>query len=172
MFKAEVAHESELKGISVRDVALKYDIEHSMVVRWRKKKIQIYEDAAETHRRNLKKGRRAKKYPELHVELYNQFIEARRKGHRVDFNWLWSKARVIQREKTGDESCKLGKHVVVQFLHKYKIRMRVKQRNKAKSKESYRSSLQKWHASEKGSFVHRGVVITMRSGEHSSLTKD
>ena len=56
MFKAEVVHESELKGISVRDVALKYDIEHSMVVRWWKKKIQMYEDAAETHRRNFKKG--------------------------------------------------------------------------------------------------------------------
>ena len=86
----------------------------------------IYDDAANAYRQNFKKGRRAKKYNQLHAELFRKFKEARMKGHRVDFHWLWSKARVIQRQQTGEESVKLGKHGVVQFLHKYKVRMRMK----------------------------------------------
>ena len=75
------------------------------------------------------------------------------KSHRVDFHWLSSKARVIQRQQPGEESVKLGKHVVVQFLHKYKVRLRMKQRNKAKSKESFIIPLQKWHATIRERFI-------------------
>ena len=58
----------------------------------------------DSHRRNLKKGRLAKKSLELQAALYRRIKEARHKGYDVDLHWLWSKARVIHKGQTGLES--------------------------------------------------------------------
>ena len=152
-FKAKVVYKREWSKASFRVIGDIYKIDHSLVVRWVQNKVGIYADAADKIRRNLKKGRKAKKCNDLYKKLYTTFKCARDKGHRVDFHWLWSKAKAIHRENTGEESAKLGKHVIDQFLHKYKVRMRAKQRNKSKPKESFRDPLMKWHCMVRESFV-------------------
>ena len=59
-YKAEVIHASEEQGLTVRAVALRYNLDLSMVVRWIKRKTSIIDDAASSHRHLLTKGRRAK----------------------------------------------------------------------------------------------------------------
>ena len=44
------------------------------------------------------------------------------------------------------ESSKLGKHLVMQFIKQYNVKIRVKQRNKKRPREAFRENLQKWHA--------------------------
>ena len=60
------------------------------------------------------KGCAATTYTALHADLFKQFREARRKGYKIDFQWLWSGERVYTEGRTGMES-DLGKHVVVQY---------------------------------------------------------
>ena len=62
--------------------------------------------------------------------MWNKFKTARSKGVPVNFHWLWSKARVIQKGTNENEQIK--NRVIVRFLQKFKIRMRAKQRNKNK----------------------------------------
>ena len=88
--------------------------------------------------------------------LLEKFKTARRKGFRVDFNWLWSKARVIYRERCGDEGARVRKHVVVNFIKRYKIRMRVRQRSKTVCKENFREDLRKWHATFRERLIRTG----------------
>ena len=64
-------------------------------------------------------------------------------GDRVNFHWLWTKARVLYKEMTGSDESIKG-HVIVRFLHDYKIKMRARQCNK-KPKEAKIEDLKKWH---------------------------
>ena len=68
-----------------------------------KKKDSIISAAADQQKKKLFKIRPGLKYKELYEELSKVFKEAREKGHHVDFNWLWSKARNIYRNQTGDK---------------------------------------------------------------------
>ena len=77
-FKAKVIYESESTTLSDRDLKLKYNVDHSLIVRWRKQKMTIYDDAANAYRQNFKKGRRAKKYNQLHAEMFRKFNTRRR----------------------------------------------------------------------------------------------
>ena len=116
------------------------------VSRYIKKRSQIMKDAADSYRKNHKKGRKCRKYVRLYPALWDKFKMARSKGHRVDFHWLWSKARVLYRQQEEDETLTIGAHVIVRFLHDYKIRMRAKQRGKKQPKSAKIKDLQKWHA--------------------------
>ena len=64
----------------------------------------------------------------------------------MNFNWLWSKARSIQRDPIGGDKLIVRKHVITTFLRKYNVRMRVRQRNRSKPKEAFRADLMKWHS--------------------------
>ena len=64
----------------------------------------------------------------------------------MDFHWMWSKGRTLYRKQQDDETVTIGAHVVVRFLHEYKIRMRTKQRGKKQPKSAKITELQKWHA--------------------------
>ena len=128
-----------------------------MVQRWVKKKEIIIQKATTSNCRLHHKIRPAKKHEELNKELLKRFKDARKRGHQIDFNWLWSRARVIHREQTGKESS-LGKHVVVQFIKKHNIKMRCKQRNKKKPRESYRQDLMKWHATTRERLIRTGLT--------------
>lgn len=66
-----------------------------------KSKAKIMPAAVDAHKK-LFKMRNGLKHKQLHSILFTKFKEARSKGYCVDFNWLWSKARVTQREITGD----------------------------------------------------------------------
>ena len=88
------------------------------------------------------KIRPARKYKEICVELLKVFKEARRKGHRVDFNWIWSRNRIIRRKLTGSPNATIRQHVVVNFIKRKNIKMRAQQRNKSKPKAELRENLE------------------------------
>ena len=72
-------------------------------------------------------------------------------------NWLWSKARAIQREQTGDDAAVVRQHVITTFLRRYNVRMRARQRNRNTPKEAYRDDLMKWHSVTRERLVRTGA---------------
>ena len=72
----------------------------------------------------------------MYTELRRFFLQACSKGHRVDFNWLWSKARVLQRQLTKNQKAKIQKHVVVNLINRSNIRMRARQKTKSRAKKN------------------------------------
>ena len=53
---------------------------------------------------------------------------------------------MIYRQVTGDESVKVGHHVITKFLQDYEIRIRTNQTGKKQSKTSMVEPLKKWNA--------------------------
>ena len=92
------------------------------------------------------KLRPSAKYNELFCVLHEQFLKARSQGRRVDFNWLWSKARIIYREQQNDPEVVVKKHVVATFIKRNSLRLCRTQRNKKFKKEQYRDPMMKWHS--------------------------
>ena len=111
--------------------------------------------AVDAHKKMLK-IRKGSKHKQLHSILFTKFKEARSKGYCVDFNWLWSKARVTQREITGDPNATVRKHVVTSFLKQYNVRMRARQRCKKTAKQNFEPDLKKWHATTREKLVRTG----------------
>ena len=91
------------------------------------------------------KTRLARKYLDLCKVLLRKFKEAQSKGFRIDFNWIWSKARNLHREMTNDLDVTIKKHVMVNFTKRHNIRMRAKQRNRKLTKEDFRQKLVEWN---------------------------
>ena len=135
----------EQPGNTHESVAEHFRIDQSQVSRYLKNKIQITKDAAGDYWKKLFKRRKCEKYNDVYPALWKKFKKARARDHGVDFHWLWSKGRVIYHQVTGDESAKLGHHVITRFLQDYKIRMRTQQRGKKQSKASIVEPLKKWH---------------------------
>lgn len=113
--------------------------------------------AADIQKKALFKIRLAKKYAELFIELRYAFVSARDKGHRVDFNWLLSKARNIFRQQQGDDEAVLKKHVVANFIKRHSLKLRRVQRNKKHTKEHFRAPLLKWHATLRERLIRTGA---------------
>ena len=93
---------------------------------------------------NTKKSlkiRPARKYLDLYKVLLRKFKEARSKGSRIDFSWIWSKARNLNREVTNDPGAIIRKYVIANFLKRHNIRMRRKQLNREPVKEAFRQKL-------------------------------
>ena len=112
---------------------------------------------AESKHKQLVKIRPATKYITVYRELLKTFKEARRKGFQVDFNWIWSKARVIYQNQIDDQDAQLKQHVVTSFLKRFNIRMRAKQRNRKMTKESFRQALLKWHLDVRERLIRTGT---------------
>ena len=110
------------------EIAVRFGINKSMVSRWMKSKVDIVSEAVKMHRKMMTKNRNPIKHKDLHVALLVKFKEARAKGHRAGFEWLWSKVRQIRKEQTGSSEG-IGKHVIVQFLKLNNIKTTQKQRN-------------------------------------------
>ena len=62
----------------------------------------------------------------------------------MNVNWLWSKARSIQRDLTVGDKVIVRKHVITMFLRKYNVQMHARHRNRNKSKEVFIADLMKW----------------------------
>ena len=120
-----------------------------------KEKSKIKKAASSAHRHSFKL-RPCDQYKELYVQLFQVFKNAREKGYHVNFGWLWSKARKIYKRRTGDDNTSIRKHVVVNFIKRFNIRMRAKQRNRKLSKESYCEALMKWHATTRDRLIRAG----------------
>ena len=132
-------------------MAIKYRINRLLALKWFKDRIKIIKAASSEHKKHLK-IRPARKYLALYDFLLRVFKTARSKGYFVDFNWLWSKARVLYREMTNDPEVTVRKHVIVNFLKRNKI-YACEQRNRNTSKESFREPLKQWHASTRERFI-------------------
>ena len=91
----------------------------------------------------------------MYTALLAKFKAAREKGYCVNFRWLWSKARQIYKEQEG-ETAIVRKHVITTFIKRFNLRMRAKQRNRKKSKESFRDDLSKWHGTMREHLVRSG----------------
>ena len=155
-FKAKVIHQIQ-PNVSQDEIARKYGISQSLVSKWVKDKDNIILASTDKHKKLYKKQRKAVKYLELYRELFDKMKEARGKGRKVNFNWLWTKARSIHREQTGDDAAVVRKHVVTTFLRRYNIRMRARQRNRRLPKEAYREGLMKWHSVTRERLVRTGA---------------
>lgn len=117
-----------------------------------KDKARIKEMSISKLRETFKK-RPSRKYKAVYAELLKRFKAARAKGRYVNFGWLWSKARVISSEQGGGE---IKRHVIVNFLRRYNIRMRAKQRNRKQPKGAYREALINWHSTTRERLIRTG----------------
>lgn len=133
-------------------IAEKYKINRSLVSKWVKDKKKITAAPATAHKKLLK-IRPGNKYSRLFSLLMTRFKNVRSKGYGIDFNWLWSKARVAYRELTGNPSATVSKHVITTFLKRHNIRMRARQRNKKAPKQDFEVGLKKWHATTREKLV-------------------
>ena len=100
--------------------------------------------AVSEHKKKMK-IRPTRKFLDPYKVLLTKFKEARSKGFRIDFNWIWFKARNLHCEMTNDPDAIIRKHVIVDFVKRYNIRMRAKQRNRKLAKEDFRQKLVEWH---------------------------
>ena len=152
--KAQAIHDYE-GGVKQDVIAAKYNVNRSLVSKWCKDKTKILQCAASEHKKNLK-IRPAKKYQEVYACLKEEFKTARSKGHRVNFGWLWSKARNIHRRLENDPNATVRKHVITAFIKRNRIRMRARQRNRRQPKEAFRHDLMKWHGTTRERLIRTG----------------
>ena len=122
--KAKVSNELLYADKSQYVVAKHFKINQSMVSEWLKNKNTAFEQAATATKKNLLKQRPSRKYLPLYNSLLTTFKEARKKGYHVNFNWLWSRTRVIYWKQQNDENALVKKNVIVYFLKRFNIRMR------------------------------------------------
>lgn len=83
----------------------------------------------------------AKKYNQLYQALFEMFKKARNEGRRIDFDWLWSKDRIIYRVQQNGPDSFVRKHVIVEFIKMTKLKLRRPQRNRKPNKEHFRKPM-------------------------------
>jgi len=156
--KAKIVQKFE-PGVTQEMIAGKYGISQSLISKWLKEKESIISASTNKNKTLLKKQRKATKYTGLYRSLLTEMRLVRGKGLKVNFNWLWSKARSIQRNQTGDgdDSAVVRKHVITTFLRRHNVRMRSRQRNRSKPKEAFREDLMKWHSVTRERLIRAGA---------------
>ena len=128
VFKMDIIEQVE-SGILYIDVAFNNNIDKSLVSRWIQNKKNIINGASDKHRKLFKKNKKSTKHETLFKKLFIKFKEARSKGLKVSFSWLYTKANVIHKELP-QNSKRLSKTVVLMFLHRFNIKLRRVQRKK------------------------------------------
>ena len=124
--------------------------------KWMKDGAKIMKAAAGEHKTMLK-TRPTRKYNRLYSELIQKFSAARKQGRRINFDRIWSKARKISHEALHEDTV-IRKHVIVNFIKRYHLKLRRTQRNKKIPKESLHSDLQRWHSTTRERLVRTGVL--------------
>ena len=119
-------------------------------------KDKIIATAADRKVKKFTKIRPATKHKELYRKLLKVFQETRSNGRHVDFNWIYSNARKITRELTGDSNAIVKQHVIANFIKRYNLKRRKIQRNKRLPKEHYHNCIEKWHSTLR----ERGILIS------------
>ena len=76
----------------------------------------------------------------------------------MDFNWIYSNARKITRELTGEPVAIVKQHVIANFIKRYNLKRRKIQRNKRLPKEHYRNSIEKWHSTLRERGIRTGTT--------------
>ena len=118
-FQAKVIHEMQ-PGITQDDLANRYSISESVNSNWLKNKENVIAVAAENNWKLIKKQRKLAKYLELYHHLFEDMKAVCAKGRKVNVNWLWDRARTIQRKLTGEEPVAIWKDVITSFFESEK----------------------------------------------------
>ena len=84
------------------------------------------------------------------------FLQMQGKGHRVDFNWIWSKAQKIQRAQTANPDTTIRRHVIQNVIKRNNIKMHARQQNKALPKAEFMQKLKEWHATTRERLIQTG----------------
>ena len=113
-YKMDVINELDA-GTCAEDVALKMNINKSLVSKWKDARKTIIDNAASSHLKLLKKGRKSKKHNALFERLIVKFRAARKKGNMVSFNWIYTHANKLQKEMYSG-SPRLSPGVVTFFI--------------------------------------------------------
>ena len=140
------------------ELADRYGISLSLISKWLKNKENIIAAAVKKNKKLRKKQRKLAKYLELYRQLFEKMKAVRAKGWKVNFNWLWSRARTIQHKLTGEETVVIRKHLITTFLSLCIVRMRARQRNRKKPKEAYWDDLMKRDSVIKERLIRTGGI--------------
>ena len=151
VFKMDLTEHVE-SGIPHIDVAFNDIIDKSLVSRWIKSKKNIIDGVSDQHRKLFKKNRKSTKHKTLFKKLFIKFKEARSKGLKVSFSWLYTKANVIKKELSQNFKW-LSKTVVVMFLRKFNIKLHRVQRKQQIDKSMFPPKIMKWHCT-----LHERVI--------------
>ena len=156
-FKLKVIEET--KTSQKNEVALKYNISRSMVTTWVQNERKITDTAVDRHMRLMKKIRPSTKHKQLFVKLNQKFLQARSKGLRVSFAWLYVNARKIQAElnqsSQSDEKV-IPKSAIFSFIKKYGIKLRRIQRKKRANKTNFLPGMIGWHVTLREGLIKTG----------------
>eukprot|EP00795_Rhopilema_esculentum_P014944 gene14944-biopygen848 len=156
-FKLKVIEEA--KKNQKNDVAFKYNISKSMVSTWVKNEKKITDAAAHSHRKMMKKIRPSTRHKQVFVMLHEKFLQARSKGMRISFAWLYANARKINPEfdQSAQSDIKaIPKSAVFNFIRKYKIKLRRIQRKKRAEKTSFLPGMIGWHTTLREGLIKTG----------------
>ena len=145
-----------INGMLSRDVAKKYNVHKSMITRWKSKEKEIYNKYNENKKNALfRKCRRGDKHKALFNKLYDKFSEARKKGLKVNFEWLYVRANQIHLQQSPNAD-RLPKSIVTHFLRKNKIRMLCVQRKRQADVKKQTPILMKWHSNLREKLIKSG----------------
>ena len=122
-FKANVVVLVE-RGEKAIDLADRFNVTRGQISKWLKMKNKILNATVDEIKMFTRVAYPSKKYNELYKALNLKFLDARSKERRVDFSWLWSKARVICREQQNNEDADVKKHAIVNFIKRYHLKLR------------------------------------------------
>ena len=82
----------------------------------------------------------------------------------LDQNVIELTFRKIQRHLTSDPSVTVRKHVITNFVKRNNVRMRTRQRNRRRSKESFGSDLMKLHST-----TREALLQTCKNDDYEKL---
>ena len=135
-----------------------FNINKSQISKWKMAKDKIIAAAADRKVKKLTKVRSATKHKQLYQELLKVFQETRSKGRHVDFNWIYSNAKKITHELTGDPNAIVKQHVIANFIKLYNLKRRKIQRNKLLPKEQYHNRVEKWYSTLRERCIRTGAT--------------
>ena len=156
-FKLKVIEDT--KTSQKNEVALKYNISKSMVTTWVQNERKITDTAVGRHIKLMKKIKPSAKHKQVFVKLNQKFLQARSKGLRVSFAWLYANARKIQAElnQSSQSDVKvIPKSAIFSFIKKYGIKLRRIQRKKKANKTSFLQGMIGWHATLREGLIKTG----------------
>ena len=131
----------------------------------------IVDGAAAKHLKLLKKGRKSKKHVALFDRLITKFRTARSKGNMVSFRWIYTHASRLNKEMHPGAK-RLSPSVVINFIRKYKIKVRRVQRKKQHHKSSYTNDLMNWHCQIREGLIKTGAILPYYDVKWGRYTPD
>jgi len=163
--KAQVILEANQSGMTQEKVAAKFNINRSMVSTWMRDKDKIM-DATRRASKKFSRLRPYTKHARLFDLLQTRLNATRLQGCLTDFPWLWAEARSIHAELKDNPEAMLCAHVVILFLKRYGVRIRVQPKYRKVTREVYEPKMKRWHAELRERLVIRGGSNANNAGRH------